>query len=86
MAPIFYNPPPPPWGGLMIKENGLKCLMGKIMTSQNMYTSVSRSRGNPGGQDLLSSVVEPFHFGTVPASQDDGSGPIVHNFLLEKKF
>ena len=47
---------------------------------------------------LLSSVVEPFHFGPAPApaSQDGGSGssssssssssPVVHNLLLKKKF
>ena len=40
----------------------------------------------------LNSVVEPFHFGSAPASQDGGSGssssssPVVHNLLLEKKF
>ena len=37
------------------------------------------------------SVVEPFHFGPAPASQDGGSGPssssspVVRNLLLKKK-
>ena len=45
---------------------------------------------------LISSVVEPFHFGPAPApvSQVGGSGsgssssysPVVHNYVAEKKF
>ena len=55
---------------------------------------IKAERFNIAAKILGSSVVEPFHFGPAPApaSQDGGSGsssspgPVVHNFLLKKKF
>ena len=39
-------------------------------------------------KSIASSVMEPFHFGLAPASQDGGfsssSNPVVHNLLLKK--